>query len=133
MFGIGPGMVDKLYPIYRHPTGIQRQTPHLHNSTLQIAAEKGLPAMAAYLWLILTALTLTFRRFRQEEKEHGGQVDLFIGAFLALLAFSVAGIFEDNWTDTEVQRVALFIMALPFCLPGATRPGVESVAVDSGE
>jgi hypothetical protein len=35
---------------------------------------------------------------------------------LALLAFNVAGLFENNWGDTEVQRPALLLFALPFCL-----------------
>ena len=46
------------------------------------------------------------------------RADLYLGVLLALLAFCVAGLFEDNWADTEVQRVILFILALPFCLRG---------------
>ena len=42
---------------------------------------------------------------------------------LALFAFNVAGLFENNWGDTEVQRPVLFLLALPFCLAaGEKRP-----------
>ena len=47
----------------------------------------------------------------------GPRRDLYLGMLLALLAFAVAGLFEDNWADTEVQRILLFLLALPFCLP----------------
>ena len=30
--------------------------------------------------------------------------------------WAVAGLFEHNWGDTEVQRVVLAVLALPFCL-----------------
>jgi hypothetical protein len=35
---------------------------------------------------------------------------------LALVALNIAGIFEANWRDTEVQRWALFLLAVPVCL-----------------
>ena len=35
---------------------------------------------------------------------------------LAITAFCVAGLFENNWGDTEVQRVFLFALALPVVL-----------------
>jgi O-antigen ligase len=118
LFGVGPDMVGELYPIYRHPTGFRPTTPHLHNSYLEIAAESGLPALAAFLWMIGGTLWISYRRYRQEEREGGRNADLYMGAFVALLAFSLAGIFEDNWGDTEVQRVALFVIAIPYCLSG---------------
>ena len=47
---------------------------------------------------------------------------------LALLAFNTAGLFENNWGDTEVQRVVLFVLALPFCLAAAERSGAAAPA-----
>jgi hypothetical protein len=40
----------------------------------------------------------------------------------ALFAFSVAGLFENNWGDTEVQRLALLLLAAPYCLRPLTGP-----------
>ncbi len=45
----------------------------------------------------------------------GDGSDLYLGAFGALVAFNLAGMFEFNWGDTEVQRLALFLVALPYC------------------
>jgi O-antigen ligase len=47
LFGIGPDLVEARYPIYRHPTAPRYTVPHLHNDLLQLAAERGLPALAA--------------------------------------------------------------------------------------
>ncbi len=119
LFGHGPGMVQARYPIYRHPTAPRHEVVHLHNSYIQLAAERGLLSLGAYLWLIGGGLVVGYRGLRRELRSPTGRTDLWLGAFTALVAFSLAGLFEDNWRDTEVQRVALFVLALPYCLRAA--------------
>jgi O-antigen ligase len=119
VFGIGPDVVRHRYALYRPPSAPRYNVPHLHNSLLQLAAERGLPALASYLGLTLAAMGLAWRRFRQEGGTGGRRADLWIGALLAILAFNVAGLFENNWGDAEVQRTALFALAIPFCLEAA--------------
>jgi len=116
VFGMGPDMVEIRYPIYRHPTAPRYWVPHLHNSFLELAAESGLPALLAYLWLVAAAVRLALARYRAEGGAAGGRADLYLGTLLALLAFNLAGLFENNWGDAEVKRMALFAIALPFCL-----------------
>ena len=50
--GVGPNMVQRLYAQYRDPTAVEKVNPHLHNVPMQIAAERGLPALAAWLCVI---------------------------------------------------------------------------------
>ena len=116
LFGIGPDLVKQRYPIYRPPSAPRYEVPHLHNSWLQIAAEQGLPSLAAYLALTVTSAALAWRRFRREGGHRGPRADLYVGVLLALLAFNLAGLFENNWGDTEVQQPLLFVLAIPFCL-----------------
>ena len=116
LFGCGPEMVERRYPLYRAPSAPRYEIPHLHNSLLELAAERGLPALASYLWLTVAAAAMAWRRFKAEGGRHGPRADLYVGVMLALLAFNVAGLFENNWGDTEVQRPVLFVLALPFCL-----------------
>lgn len=123
LFGIGPEMVRRRYPIYRHPSAPRQQTPHLHNTFLQMGAENGLPALAAYLWLMGGTAMLALRRFKAEGGWSGGRADLYVGVTLVLLGFNLAGLFEDNWADTEVQRLVLFVLAIPYCLPAAADEG----------
>jgi O-antigen ligase len=122
LFGIGPNMVERLYPIYRHATASRLNVPHLHDSYAQLAAERGLPALASYLALLAVALVRAWRGYRADlaaghgAGAAGSRADIWLGVTAALLAFSVAGLFEHNWGDTEVQRVALLLLAAPFCL-----------------
>ena len=52
--GVGPDMVIQVYPQYRDKSAVNQLNPHLHNVPLQIAAERGLPALAVWLWFIVT-------------------------------------------------------------------------------
>jgi O-antigen ligase len=115
--GLGPEMVEVLYPNYRVATAVRDHVPHLHNSFLQIAAERGVPALLAYLAMVGFAFAGSWRRFRREGGFHGPRADLYLGVLLVLVGFNVAGLFEHNWGDTEVQRHVLFLLALPFCMP----------------
>jgi len=110
LLGVGPAMVKRIYPLYRHPTAPRLSVPHLHDAYLQLAAERGLPALGVLLALFASALLAARRGYRAG----GAAADLHLGVIGALLAFAVAALFENNWGDTEVQRVVLFLLALPF-------------------
>lgn len=116
LFGIGPDMVKERYGIYRHPTAPRANVAHLHNTFLQMAAERGLLSLAAYLWLMGVALGTAWRGYRRGGGARGPAADLYLGVILALAGFNVAGLFEANWRDTEVQRLILFVLAVPWCL-----------------
>lgn len=131
-YGLGPGMPERLYPIYRPLAAPRRTVPHLHNTYLQTAAEGGLISLAGYLWLIGASLLASYRGYRRcrTTAPDGGALradELYLGSFLAVVGFCLAGLFEANWFDTEVQRVALLFLAVPFILEGdrgATTPTV---------
>jgi O-antigen ligase len=132
LFGMGPEMVKRRYPIYRPPGAPRYEVPHLHNNFLQLAAERGLPALAAYLALLAGSATVAWRRYRREGGDAGPRADLYVGMLLALLALNLAGLFENNWGDTEVQRLALFLLAIPFCL-AAGEPSPPAPLPQAGE
>ena len=93
LFGIGPNMVERLYPIYRHATASRLNVPHLHDSYIQLAAERGLPALASYLALLAVALARAWRGYRSDlaaghrAGEAGSRADLWLGVTAALMAF----------------------------------------------
>jgi O-antigen ligase len=131
LFGIGPDTVKERYPIYRHPTAPRAHVAHLHNTFLQLAAERGLLSLAAYLWLMGVAFVFAWRGYQaagdrvagdRSRPGRGSAADLYLGVILALVGFNVAGLFEANWRDTEVQRLMLFLLAVPWCLSGAAAP-----------
>ncbi|MEO7794435.1 MAG: O-antigen ligase family protein [Thermoanaerobaculia bacterium] len=133
LFGIGPNMVERLYPIYRHTSASRLNVPHLHDSYAHLAAERGLPALVSFLVLLGVALRRAWHGYRSERgtgsiHDAGPRADLWLGVTAALLAFSVAALFEHNWGDVEVQRIALLLLAAPFCLEIETPAEVAGAA-----
>ena len=116
LVGIGPAMVREWYPAYRHPTSVRPRVKHLHNTFVHMAASRGIPSLLCYLWLMGAAAAAAFDGYRREGGRAGPRADLYLGVLFALLALNVAGLFEANWRDTEIQRWALFLLALPVCL-----------------
>lgn len=116
--GIGPAMVREWYPVYRHPTSVRARVKHLHNTFVHMAASRGIPSLLCYLWLMGAAAALAIERYRREGRRAGPRAGLYLGVLFALLALNVAGLFEANWRDTELQRWVLFLLALPVCLGG---------------
>jgi O-antigen ligase len=108
--GVGPNMVPRVYEQYRPDYAINAVNPHLHNVPLQIAAERGLPALAVWIWFIVALAAELFRRFRQP----GGDRVLPATGLAALTAMLAAGLFEYNFGDSEFLMLFLVLVTLPF-------------------
>jgi len=107
--GVGPAMIPKLYTQYRDPDAVQAMNPHLHNVPLQIAAERGLPALAIWIAFIAVLAYSLFRIFRSERDQ------TFAAAGLAAIAGMLsAGLFEYNFGDSEFLMLFLVLVTLPF-------------------
>ncbi len=112
--GVGPDMVIKVYPHYRDPSAVQQLNSHLHNVPLQIAAERGLPALAVWLWFIVTLL----RDFIRKRKT--GIPSLNHGALAVTVAMLSAGMFEYNFGDSEFLMLFLVLVTLPYAADRST-------------
>ena len=125
LIGVGPGQVKYLYPSVAPPEAMRHSTSHLHNTPLQIAVERGLLGLAAWLWIFVAFLVRGTALLRRLPSAALGDRALVLGALAAVVTFLVAGLFEYNFGDTEVLLVALAVMALPFAL---TRQGGRAEA-----
>jgi O-antigen ligase len=119
VFGLGPEMVKPYYPLYRDPDAPRWSVPHLHNNVIQIAASNGLFAAAAYLLLVGLLLARAAALVRRGDGPD--RAALWAGALLAGSALTVAGLFEYNFGDTEVEMATLLVFAIPFS--GASKAG----------
>jgi O-antigen ligase len=106
--GVGPDMVPRVYAQYRDPDAVNPTTPHLHNVPLQIAAERGVPALAAWLWFIGALVVGLLRLPRSENRA------LPAMGLAALAATLAAGLFEYNVGDSEFLMLLLALVTLPF-------------------
>lgn len=113
--GVGPDMVGRVYPRYRVSWAVQPSNPHLHNVPMQIAAERGLPALVAWLWCLgalVRGLWAMLGRTRAPA--------LTAGALAATAAMLAAGLFEYNFGDSEFLMLFLVLVTAPFA---ASRDG----------
>jgi len=106
--GVGPNMVQRQYAQYRGPDAVKAVNPHLHNNLLQIAAERGLVALALWLWFIVAVVRDLWQRFSS-----GRQRELAAAALAATGALLAAGFFEYNFGDSEVLMLFLIVVTLP--------------------
>ena len=108
LVGVGPNMVEKRYEEFRGPDAVNKTNPHLHNNIVQIAAERGLPALAMWLWFIVAVALDLIQRFRA-----GPHAFLSAAALASLAALLTAGLFEYNFGDSEVLMLFLMLVTLP--------------------
>jgi O-antigen ligase len=109
VFGVGPDMVRQVYASYRPMTAVQPENPHLHNVPLQIAAERGLPALAIWIWFMVSLVAGLFDSLR-----HGRHRMLAAAALGAVFSMLTAGMFEYNFGDSEFLMLFLVVVTLPF-------------------
>ena len=107
--GVGPNVMPEVYPTFRTSAAVEQTPPHLHNVPLQIAAERGLPALAVWGWFVVTAAVTLWRRFRRDRARYLAAAGL--GALAAALA---AGMFEYNFGDSEFLLTLLIVLTLPW-------------------
>jgi putative inorganic carbon (hco3(-)) transporter len=112
--GVGPNMIIEVYPHYRDKTAVNQLNPHLHNVPLQIAAERGLPALLVWIWFIATLVRDFLRRRKSDSPSLPNAGLAVIGAMLA------AGLFEYNFGDSEFLMLFLVLVTLPYAAEAAT-------------
>jgi len=134
--GVGPNMVPKAY-LEQYKTADAVDPPdrpgstraHLHNVPVQLAAERGLPALAAWLAFIALAARDLVRQVRR-----GPARSIAAAGIAVLVAAVVAGLFEHNFGDSEFLVLLLALLTLPFAAaralphPAESRPAGSSTA-----
>jgi O-antigen ligase len=98
---------------------------HMHSNLLQIALERGVPALIA--WLILLALyaRMLWRLCRRKAINDFAR-GLAVGALGGALGFFTSGLVHYNWGDSEVVTVFYFIMGLCLVVDRTNQQDTES-------
>jgi len=93
---------------------------HMHSNILQIALERGVPALIVWLILIGVYARMLWKIIKRSKTSIGnGQsaidnfpLGLALGALGGLVGFFVSGLVHYNWGDSEVVMVLYLIMGL---------------------
>ncbi len=114
LLGTGPNMVHDVFQNPKYDlTDQARENVHLHNDFIQIAAERGIPALLAWLAFLVWAFLSLLRLL----KKNGTLLKpLTVAALAALASLLTAGLFEYNFGDSEITILFLYILSLPFVL-----------------
>jgi hypothetical protein len=113
--GVGPNMIPRVYPQYRSPDAVMQEPPHLHNVPMQIAAERGLPALGLWIWFIAAVASGSFAMFRHAP--HAGPLRFLAAAALAAAVSMIgAGMFEYNFGDSEFLMLFFVLITIPFAV-----------------
>lgn len=126
LFGVGPGRVKDLYPVYRLPGFINPTPGHLHNNVIMVAAETGLLSAFAYLAFVGVFLRGAYRVVRRAPTPFARAIAR--GSIAVMIGLFVAGFLEYNFGDVEILRSLLVVSALPFVLPLPAVAGAEPAA-----
>ena len=121
--GVGPDGIRLVYQHYRDPMAERQLNPHLHNVPMQIAAERGLPALAVWLWFIVVLIRDLARKTRSSPMR-----SLPTAALAGVVAMLTAGMFEYNFGDSEFLMLFLLIVTLPYAADRVTATTAPAVA-----
>lgn len=117
--GVGPNNIPEVYDLYlpKGYTPIMGYHSHLHDNVIQFGAERGLPCMVAWIWLMIALLWQTLR-IRRRAGPNRWLVDATIAAWVA---FVVEGFFEFNFGTSPVLMVFLFVVSTPLIVERVER------------
>lgn len=110
--GIGPGLMEAVYPAWVVDWAVRDANPHLHNNILQIAAERGLLGLGVWLWMMAVFAVVAWRVLRAQGPAGSGGPESR-AALAALAGFLTMGMFEYNFSDSEVLMALLYVVSLP--------------------
>jgi O-antigen ligase len=85
---------------------------HMHSNVLQIALERGVPALIVWLLLLVIYARMLIRIVWTAPASMFEARGITLGALGGLAGFFTSGLVHYNWGDSEVVTVFYFIMGL---------------------
>lgn len=116
LWGVGTGMFDRYFlkykPYYKGAHG------HPHNDFLAIYLRSGLTGFLGYMLLLLfyfkNMTSCAVRLYADEERRY--HFSLLLGIISSVLAFCVAGLGQNYFTDSENAMLLWFLFGISFLI-----------------
>lgn len=89
---------------------------HFHSTLLQIAVERGLPALFIWLWILWLYGSSIWRKLKTDEITDWREKGILLGGLGNLIGFFTSGLVHYNLGDGEVAMVFYILMGLSVCL-----------------
>jgi O-antigen ligase len=126
-YPLGAGLDNAGELMYEYNPSIElregnKKHTHLHNSYLNILVEMGPLGLAAFVWIIVVLLSVSYKLFRDIPEKYPFEKAFALGVFSSFTGFLINGLVEDNFGDSEVRMLLLFLAGLIFILDRRRRP-----------
>ena len=94
---------------------------HFHSTFLQIAVERGIPALLAWLWFCGAYFVFLFRLIRRLQGQNRFASGVATGALAALIAFTFTSVFHYNLGEEPLAMIFFFYYGVAVALERITR------------
>jgi len=99
---------------------------HMHSDYLQIALERGVPALIVWLILFGAYARTLWRVRRRILSENWIERGVVLGALGGLVGFMLSGVVHYNWGDSEVVMIFYLIMGLSLVVERLSREQISA-------
>jgi hypothetical protein len=89
---------------------------HMHSTPLQLAVERGIPALVVWIILIVVYAWMLWRLLRSWTANEWIERGILLGALGGLVGFIASGMVHYNFGDSEVVMIFYFILGLSLAL-----------------
>lgn len=110
--GIGMDSIKRHWRDWKMFDGGRIPIGHMHSNILQIALERGLPALLLWLAFLFVYARTLWRTLRSASGLESIERGILLGALGGLAGFFTSGLVHYNWGDSEVVMVLFMIMGL---------------------
>ena len=124
-FGVGMETVRVHYREWNIRGFIQYNVQsHFHSTFLQIAVERGIPALLAWLWFGVAYFVFLWRLIRRLATQSRFASGAAAGALAAFLAFSFTSLFHYNLGEESLAMILFFYFGIAVAIDRmSTTPG----------
>ena len=128
-FGVGMETVRLHYREWNIRGFIQYNVQsHFHSTFLQIAVERGIPALLAWLWFCASYLVFLWRLIRRLQTQGLFARGVVVGVLAGFLAFSFTSFLHYNLGEESVAMITFFYFGIAIAVDGMTAiPGAIDV------
>lgn len=88
---------------------------HFHSTYLQIAVERGIPALGAWFLFIWLYLKMLRKLLKSNQLTHWRDRGAILGILGGSIGFMISGLVHYNYGDQEVAMVFYFLMGIAAC------------------
>ncbi len=108
---------------------IYHDQSHFHSDTIQIAVERGLPTLAAWLWFVVAYVVFLFRLVRTVRQRSRFAAGVAAGVLASFVAFLIPGVLHYNLGEETLVMGLFFFFGLAVAIDRMLQqPGAIDVA-----